>query len=575
METQSKEKKKLSKKINNPKRDKLESIINENIKSIDNSRHFFKFIMEISKDFIKISESFNNKLQILLSKFSPEELAKKKINNEDDINIAKFFKDIIKIVNNKINNMIKNLTDYISPIYKEFEKASKIESTLNSKKQEFLNNYLKQALEIETMNLQYFKEFNNYEDYLTHKYVSLKNKNKEIKDDKDNKELNNTNNIKEIKDIQDKLMKYIEISNNSIKENLKYFNDEKFSNQGKIYDYCIFFINCICQGLSKEQDFTDELNNINKYLDIFNNSKKVSNKNIEESEEFLFKIVQYSLKSIPNKEKEYTYKDINEKRLLKSLSYQKIYNIIDEIRNNELLMSKEDIIKCDEIKKIIVIQKFIDSLFDEKYGENNIEGTKPGKDNQMISTIKDYFNLGNIYRLEFIQYLNNKRVDGKLCLNKKASEILGDLLLSLNKYSIKEKDYALFKVLSILSITYYYIENNEKIFICKYLKNYSEFNNKQFWIDYLKSIIDDELKEEKELEKSISDFSYKELKNLKSTKVHTSIYSNIFSLVKIMIDFGLKKDFLIEWLNIVVNNILYIEENEKKDIINLINEEQS
>jgi hypothetical protein len=61
---------------------------------------------------------------------------------------------------------------------------------------------------------------------------------------------------------------------------------------------------------------------------------------------------------------------------------------------------------------------------------------------------------------------------------------------------------------------------------------------------------------------------------MKSKKIHITIYSNIISLTKSMVDFGLKKDFIIEWLELVVNNILYIEESEKKEIINIINEDQ-
>ena len=37
-----------------------------------------------------------------------------------------------------------------------------------------------------------------------------------------------------------------------------------------------------------------------------------------------------------------------------------------------------------------------------------------------------------------------------------------------------------------------------------------------------------------------------------------------------MIDFKLSKEFVIEWLNIVVDNILYIEENQKNEIIQLL-----
>ena len=83
-----------------------------------------------------------------------------------------------------------------------------------------------------------------------------------------------------------------------------------------------------------------------------------------------------------------------------------------------------------------------------------------------------------------------------------------------------------------------------------------------------------ELKKNNIVDKSISDYAYTELKNLKSKKIHVVIYSNIISLTKSMVDFGLKKDFITDWLELVVNNILYIEESEKGEIMNIINEEQ-
>ena len=60
---------------------------------------------------------------------------------------------------------------------------------------------------------------------------------------------------------------------------------------------------------------------------------------------------------------------------------------------------------------------------------------------------------------------------------------------------------------------------------------------------------------------------------MKSKKLNICIYSNIFSLTKVMVDFKLKKEFIVEWLNIIVDNILYIDDTQKKEIIRMINEE--
>ena len=564
MEKEDKEINKLIKKNINLKKDKLESIINDDIKSIERLKYFNNFIIEIIKEFTKRTEEYNNKLQALLIKLLPEELAKRKIINKDEIDFSKFLQDIIKLIINKINKMNAILIEYTFTYTKELEKNNKLENPLNNKKKEFLDNYLKQSIKVEKYNIQYYNEFSNLENNLTNKYSDSKNKIKEKnKNDNNNNDEKNiddiNNNIKNTKDIQDKLIKYIDDSNNIIQKNIKYFNDEKIFNQDKIYGYSTIFLDTILKGFFKEQDFIENINSLKKYIEDINNSKEKEINNLNNYKDFLFKIEPYSLKCVSNKENQNL-------DIIKKLNYKNIYSIITEIRNNDIQMSEEDIIKTDEIEKIMYIQKNIDLCFSKDFEE-----IKDDEKNQIFQQIKEYFKFGNIYRYQFILYLNNKRVNVNLKLNQKAFEFLGELLMNVNEYIMKEKNFKLFKIISLLSVTYYFMENDKKIYLCKYLNKCNEFNNKQFWIDYLKAILNDELKEDKILEKSLFDYSYIEIKNMKSKKLHTCIYSNLFSLSKIMKDFTLNKNFVIEWINYVADNVLYIDDKEKKDIIGIIN----
>ena len=564
MEKEDKEINKLIKKNINLKKDKLESIINDDIKSIERLKYFNNFIIEIIKEFTKRTEEYNNKLQALLIKLLPEELAKRKIINKDEIDFSKFLQDIIKLIINKINKMNAILIEYTFTYTKELEKNNKLENPLNNKKKEFLDNYLKKNIKVEKYTIQYYNEFSNLENNLTNKYSDSKNKIKEKnKNDNNNNDEKNiddiNNNIKNTKDIQDKLIKYIDDSNNIIQKNIKYFNDEKIFNQDKIYGYSTIFLDTILKGFFKEQDFIENINSLKKYIEDINNSKEKEINNLNNYKNFLFKIEPYSLKCVSNKEN----KNLD---IIKKLNYKNIYSIITEIRNNDIQMSEEDIIKTDEIEKIMYIQKNIDLCFGKDFEE-----IKDDEKNQIFQQIKEYFKFGNIYRYQFILYLNNKRVNVNLKLNQKAFEFLGELLMNVNEYIMKEKNFKLFKIISLLSVTYYFMENDKKIYLCKYLNKCNEFNNKQFWIDYLKAILNDELKEDKILEKSLFDYSYIEIKNMKSKKIHTCIYSNLFSLSKIMKDFTLNKNFVIEWINYVADNVLYIDDKEKKDIIGIIN----
>ena len=577
MEIQVKEMKKQNKKNYNLLKEKLDSLISEDIKSIDRSRHYLKYIIEIIKDFIKLSDSYNNKLQSFITKFSPEELGKKKINTNEEIEIAKYFQNIIQLINQKISNMTKILSEYTLSSVKDIEKISKLESTLNNKKNEFLDNYLKQLNELDNLKIGYTKEFGEYEDYLTNKHSGLidkMNKEKEKQKDKNKKNeseyINDIDNAAITKEFQDKLMMHIETLNNNIKDNFKYYDEEKLESQNKLYDFSTIFLDTVLKGFFVQNEYNKEINEISKVIDEKKKSLKASKTFGNRTEGFMPVFQPYSLKFIPNKVKDTS--DINNigDGLFKGLTYDKIYNIITEIKNKELIMCAEDIEKSDEIKKIVNIEKYIDSLFETDFGETTKKENEEKK-NLLYQKVKDYFKLGVIYRLSFIQYLNNKRAKGKLELNKKASESLGSILLNISKYSMKEKDYSLFKLISILSMTYYFVEDGQKIYISKYISKCEELNNKQFWINYLKTAIDVDLKKSNDLEKPISGYSYTELKNMKSQKLNILIYSNIFSVAKIMTDFRLSKEFVIEWLNIVVDNILYIDDTQKNEIIKLIN----
>ena len=348
MDNQVKEKKKQNKKNYNPLKDKLDSIINEDIKSIDRSRYFLKYIIEIIKDFLKISESYNNKLKSFLIKFLPEELAKKKINTDEEIEISKYFQNIIQLICLKITNMTTILSEYTLSSVKDIDKKSKLESTLNNKKNEFLDNYLKQTNELDNLNKEYEKEFSEYEDYLTNKYSGLltkmnkekekdnkkdKEKEKDKNKDKKNNKKNDTNHINDIdnfaktKEIQDKLMMRIENLNSNIEENFKYFDEEKIESQKKIYDFSKIFLDSVLKGFFAQNEYTKEINEISKIIDEKKTSEKTNKKNGNKIEGFLSVFQPYSLKFIPNKVKDTL--DINSigNGLTKDLTYEKILSI--------------------------------------------------------------------------------------------------------------------------------------------------------------------------------------------------------------------------------------------------------
>jgi hypothetical protein len=334
---------------------------------------------------------------------------------------------------------------------------------------------------------------------------------------------------------------------------------EEYSSQEKVYIYSNNFLEYVDEVFFNKKEnihYTELKNSIEK--DKMNNIPVEKKLESQECTKLLFNMKCYSLKFL-NKQKEN--------------NYYKMLDIINQLKSKELLLSEEDKIKIEIINNKVYMRNNLDRLFDDNY--DNIENSHKIEERSIKSKIEKLLNQDREYRISFIKYLNNKRAAGKLDLSKKAFETLGHYLYIVNKYAVEEKDYLYFKTITLLSETYFYkeIKSNEKMFLSIYINKTPEFTDQQFWIAHIKEVINNDLKRYEELKKPLCDYSYDEIKNIKSKKIHLSIFSNIFSLIKVLIDFDLKKDFVIELLNYIVENVLYITDDEKNEIINLVNSE--
>lgn len=562
-------KKKAQNKPSPNNKDIFNSKISNNLKSIEKSRLFIKFLVDIIKEFLKLSEKYSVKLESIASKLTPDEISKKKIDKFGEIPLLEYIKKSISLISERINKMSKNINDYI--LVMESEKISKTDFNIKNKKNENADLYQKYEAFNDICHNKYFQKISELEDYLAQKYLNEKNNNNKSNSKNDKKLKSMGENLLEA---QKGLLKQLNSSNEHITKILKDSFTEDYLNHQKIYDYTINFLENINETLYQEKengniDIKAFMANIEKEK----NSKKTAEQNFEKEEcsNLFFKNKYYSLKCLTYEQED------NSEDTFEGLNYEKILYIFEEMQNKELLISDEDKKKIEKIRNIIYIQKNIDILFDDKNLINQINEEKIKEETNAIKIkIEDLFKSDKMYRTAFIQYLNNKRVEGKLNLSNKSIEILGSYFSTLNNYIIEHKDYFLFKILILLSMTYYFNDKNDKkIFLSKYIINCNEFTKEQFWIDYLKEIINNDLKKNEELKKPIIEYSYKEIKNFKSNKIHICIYSNIFSLIKMMIDLKVKKKFIIEWLNIVKDNIFFITEQEKNEIINLINCEEN
>ena len=95
-------KKKAQNKPSPNNKDIFNSKISNNLKSIEKSRLFIKFLVDIIKEFLKLSEKYSVKLESIASKLTPDEISKKKIDKFGEIPLLEYIKKSISLISERI-----------------------------------------------------------------------------------------------------------------------------------------------------------------------------------------------------------------------------------------------------------------------------------------------------------------------------------------------------------------------------------------------------------------------------------------------------------------------------------------
>ena len=268
--------------------------------------------------------------------------------------------------------------------------------------------------------------------------------------------------------------------------------------------------------------------------------------------------------------------DKNVKNKIRELKRDNILNIVETITKNKIVLSLRDekIQKMEINKKII--KQIITMMFKEKNKYNEEQKTKLFK----------FLNEEKEYILYFFKILNNHRAKENTIVNKDTFQFLGEAFEYIAKISLIKEDVGIFKLLFILSTTYYYKENNDKKYLFMYIKKFKEFQEKEFWDNYFENFLKFELKNTLLTYGPINEKnkSNEEIKKEKDHKYKISLFSNLLMIIQNMIDFGLNNSFINEFVQNVNNKYklnkkeldqieLYLKEND--DINNTNgNEEQ-
>ena len=166
------------------------------------------------------------------------------------------------------------------------------------------------------------------------------------------------------------------------------------------------------------------------------------------------------------------------------------------------------------------------------------------------------------YRITFLQRLNNYRSLGIFGMPEKEFNIFGKYFKLIADCIVEDenKDIQSTKFLLILSQTFYLNkDNNEKYYLQKEIKGHKLFSEENFWKDYVKHLIDEEIKKLENTKKSMKvapkPISYNEI-----------AFANILPFCDNMVDFGMNKEILIHIIQPIYEE--YNMTQEMKETIN-------
>lgn len=518
-----------------------------------------KYSIEIKKLSDEYISKYNNKNKVLTP-------CEQSINKLVDI-----FKEESNLIDEKIkfvsDNLIKPLNGFINSqnacsneILKLIE-CSKIDYRLITQ--------LLREKEINLMKVGKDLEISMYK--LEKEIISSENKKEEVKNsEEENKNIENQNQGGDVQNKdeiapnnEDNIVKYRDIK----KQNLKKVKDTIFEYEN--------FINIANKEREKYIKFNTQIYNHFQILD----EKFVS-------------IIKDKFKIVLEKEIEFMNKHIEIKSNALN-NYINLINVEEDINayiNSKIIKFKippeiEYIYYYPQVvlkKRNDPVESKITEKINKELNEIFLKNKKKDKDDisiflrqciKLILEEKDYEKSKLLKIIEekknrkyFFEALNQYRVEGIFELPKKTFEELSFLFNFIIKLAINDEDYESFKILIILSQTFYLSENKD-LLLHSSIDNHQIWKDKLFWENIINYSITEELNDPKQFD-LLMDEDYKGKKD----KINSTIISNIYTYVYNMKLFNFPKDKYKELINDIINKYK-INPEVINSSLNIINDE--
>ena len=255
-------------------------------------------------------------------------------------------------------------------------------------------------------------------------------------------------------------------------------------------------------------------------------------------------------------------KDNFEIDIYKNLKLENIGNIIKEMQKNNLEVKKEDLENYEREKNLYLIEKNTKLIFetdsDLDFSDDDL--------NKMIEIFKN----DKEYILFFLQRLNNDRSRGGLISSMKIYKRVGELFKLINDLVLEKDDLDCFRYISILSMTYYRNNGNDKIYIYEYIKDHQKIKNLDFWKKYLETLIKYDINNTIYSNEDENNDNQENKEKEMQFKLNFATFSNILSVINNLTDFGLGKNFIKQFIDFTQKNYTLTEE-QKQQINTLLN----
>ena len=179
----------------------------------------------------------------------------------------------------------------------------------------------------------------------------------------------------------------------------------------------------------------------------------------------------------------------------------------------------------------------------------------------------------------FLIVLSKLRTNNRFCRDKPTIEFLAELLNEILNTAQKNNDFNNAKNCVILSQTFYYEDASQpkkKIYLIEYIKKHTWLKSKEFWNDFILTMI---LREFKKLEEMDEQKKLNVLKNQNITdkvkvKLREILFSQLLPYIGNMNEFQIDKKYIIKVVDNISSTFNYMDKSCIESIHTLVCEKK-